>query len=408
MDLIAEIDKLESDSLDAIVEVIGAPKLYNDGKSAMRDWFLGRLRRMIPPVEPANALDRTGRRDGPVAGTANGPLVEFVAGREGFFFRTKACAQDGGDDLAPEATEACAEQTEIVIKALQAAAQEIDPRFVGHHENVSFAIRRLRNLTQSFRDACQSNDALRADKAKLEGLADDLAKAAKETIDADCPCRSCRRRRRRRRRIHPVQGGEQMRDAPERIGLIRDGLGNWALAHRTEADVAVHYARDGIVDRQLAEAQAEIERLRGQTKKQRHVIPKVYSRVAAVADDMCDEGDRVFLDTTNDAGVLRDLREEWDAHKIMGEEIITSEQEAQTYRKRTIAAEADRDALRAEVEALRRDAERYRWLRSHILDTIQRGGVFAGQTPQNVVMAEEDLGAVVDAALRSEADGDRP
>lgn len=38
------IEKLESDSLDAICEVIGAPREYNSGKSAMREWFLDRLR----------------------------------------------------------------------------------------------------------------------------------------------------------------------------------------------------------------------------------------------------------------------------------------------------------------------------------------------------------------------------
>ncbi len=70
-------------------------------------------------------------------------------------------AQPVAQDLAPEATEACAEQTEIVIKALQAAKREIDPRFAGHHENIGFAIRRLRCLTQSFQDACRENDALR-------------------------------------------------------------------------------------------------------------------------------------------------------------------------------------------------------------------------------------------------------
>ena len=34
-----------------------------------------------------------------------------------------------------------------------------------------------------------------------------------------------------------------MSEAPQRIGLISDGLGNWALAHRDEVDTAVHYIR---------------------------------------------------------------------------------------------------------------------------------------------------------------------
>ncbi len=32
-----------------------------------------------------------------------------------------------------------------------------------------------------------------------------------------------------------------MSDAPERIGLIGDGLGRWALATRDESDIAIHY-----------------------------------------------------------------------------------------------------------------------------------------------------------------------
>lgn len=54
-------------------------------------------------------------------------------------------------------------------------------------------------------------------------------------------------------------------------------------------------------------------------------------------------------------------------------------------------------APQAGVDA--KDAERYRWLRSRDLDTISQGGVFAGMTPKNVVLNEEDLDAAVDAAI---------
>ncbi len=46
-----------------------------------------------------------------------------------------------------------------------------------------------------------------------------------------------------------------------------------------------------------------------------------------------------------------------------------------------------------------RDAARYRWLRDRPIDTIHRGGVFAGKTPDNVVLNGEDLDAAVDAAI---------
>ena len=47
----------------------------------------------------------------------------------------------------------------------------------------------------------------------------------------------------------------------------------------------------------------------------------------------------------------------------------------------------------------KRDAERYRWLRERDLDTIDAGGVFAGQTPQNLVLNGEDLDRAIDAAM---------
>lgn len=49
--------------------------------------------------------------------------------------------------------------------------------------------------------------------------------------------------------------------------------------------------------------------------------------------------------------------------------------------------------------AIDRDARRYRFLRSRDVDTIAKGGVFAGLTPDNFVLTEEHLDAAVDAAI---------
>ena len=46
-----------------------------------------------------------------------------------------------------------------------------------------------------------------------------------------------------------------------------------------------------------------------------------------------------------------------------------------------------------------RDAARYRYIREKGLDTIERGGVFAGKTPHNVVLNGDDLDAAVDAEM---------
>ena len=73
---------------------------------------------------------------------------------------------------------------------------------------------------------------------------------------------------------------------------------------------------------------------------------------------------------------------------------------------------AERDAVvkraekaEAEVEQLRIDAERYRYLRERDLETISAGGVFAGMTPRNVVLNGEDLDHAVDAALKGASHG---
>lgn len=45
------------------------------------------------------------------------------------------------------------------------------------------------------------------------------------------------------------------------------------------------------------------------------------------------------------------------------------------------------------------DAARYRWLRTRNLDAISAGGVFAGKTPENVVLNGDDLDAAIDLAM---------
>ncbi|MDH5797696.1 MAG: hypothetical protein OEZ19_03955 [Paracoccaceae bacterium] len=56
-----------------------------------------------------------------------------------------------------------------------------------------------------------------------------------------------------------------------------------------------------------------------------------------------------------------------------------------------------------DLEELRRDAARYRWLRSRDLDTIGKGGVFAGMTPENIVLNGDDLDFWIDAWMNREA-----
>ncbi len=74
---------------------------------------------------------------------------------------------------------------------------------------------------------------------------------------------------------------------------------------------------------------------------------------------------------------------------------VSWKDEAQEY-----AAICDQQIERA--EKFQKDASRYRWLRGRDLETIDKGGVFAGKTPENVVLNGEDLDRAVDAAMEAE------
>ncbi|ADU12004.1 hypothetical protein [Asticcacaulis excentricus] len=67
--------------------------------------------------------------------------------------------------------------------------------------------------------------------------------------------------------------------------------------------------------------------------------------------------------------------------------------------------EAIPEALSAIFDEVMADCLRYRWLRSRDLDAIDRGGVFAGRTPENVVLNLEDLDRAIDAEMNASNGG---
>jgi hypothetical protein len=52
---------------------------------------------------------------------------------------------------------------------------------------------------------------------------------------------------------------------------------------------------------------------------------------------------------------------------------------------------------------VRKYAIRYAYLRSRPLDAIHAGGIFIGQTPENLTLSEEDADAAIDTAMRTTA-----
>lgn len=120
----------------------------------------------------------------------------------------------------------------------------------------------------------------------------------------------------------------------------------------------------------------------------------------------------------------------WDRDQELIEEqrqqIARDSQTINQLRQKLQSAEVDRDRLKAELEQsasvlpgnyymdppdggnvsipeqlkrMAKDAARYRWLRERDLETIRQGGVFAGMTPENIVLNLEHLDAAIDAAL---------
>lgn len=57
---------------------------------------------------------------------------------------------------------------------------------------------------------------------------------------------------------------------------------------------------------------------------------------------------------------------------------------------------------RREREAEAADARRYRYLRSRDLNAVHRGGLFAGKTPENIVINGVDLDRRCDVAIAEE------
>lgn len=62
----------------------------------------------------------------------------------------------------------------------------------------------------------------------------------------------------------------------------------------------------------------------------------------------------------------------------------------------TIEATETADQIAAMVTKVEH-AERYAWLRERDLSTVHQGGVFAGKTPENVVLNGDDLDVAIDA-----------
>ena len=80
-----------------------------------------------------------------------------------------------------------------------------------------------------------------------------------------------------------------------------------------------------------------------------------------------------------------------------------------TYDGVTIEASEEAGHIAAQLSSKLADtgryAERYGWLRDRDLNTIHRGGVFAGKTPENLVLSGDDLDAAIDAEMESEHRG---
>lgn len=60
---------------------------------------------------------------------------------------------------------------------------------------------------------------------------------------------------------------------------------------------------------------------------------------------------------------------------------------------------SDNEAVKDAFLRIATDAKRYKWLKDRDLDAIDKGGLFVGQVPQNVVINGADLDKEIDAAI---------
>ena len=93
----------------------------------------------------------------------------------------------------------------------------------------------------------------------------------------------------------------------------------------------------------------------------------------------------------------------WDAWQAAAqrqqERIAELQAQVQALSMDAFAKDASIGHLSRLVDAERIDAARYQWLRERDLETISRGGVFAGKTPDNVILNGDDLDRAIDAAI---------
>lgn len=95
--------------------------------------------------------------------------------------------------------------------------------------------------------------------------------------------------------------------------------------------------------------QASLAKARRQERVAKKLVAKAYTIISLVAGDLADEGDRVYLRSTNTADILRDAREEWDAHKIIGADLLPLIEENRVLKARAETSEAALRSQRAEV-----------------------------------------------------------
>lgn len=129
------------------------------------------------------------------------------------------------------------------------------------------------------------------------------------------------------------------------------------------------------------------------------------SRILKVLDSIVGPRHPVVIKWRNDAiknciAIAYKYCRDPDSHKYLKQDLealLTAEPAPQQADARDAVTFEQRMSDWQHGDAL--DAERYRWLRSRDLETISQGGVFAGMTPQNVILNEEDLDQAVDAAI---------
>lgn len=131
------------------------------------------------------------------------------------------------------------------------------------------------------------------------------------------------------------------------------------------------------------------------------LIRKIASHFYDLRQSEIDAKDKVIDDLALQKAILKAHRDRiMEENAALKAEVLYLSETFEQFKSEFVKVSKENPALKAEAKRLRADAKRYRYLRDRNLETIDKGGIFAGIVPENAVINGIDLDQHIDAALK--------